>query len=114
MYDLETRLRQATFNDDERRLRMLKTETPPTDAAIRRDSDPTIMDGLVSRAGLAGVIDGMVQSGELDHAIDVDDVLKDAAAIDACQQLLDRGLIDREALQHWRAARGYERAQVPY
>lgn len=107
MYELETRLRQLTFNDDERVLRMLKTETPPSERQIRRESDPTIMDGLVSRPGLAGIIESMVQFGQLDRPIEVDDVLKDAAAIDACQQLLDRGLIDREALEQWRRARGY-------
>lgn len=109
MYDLETRLRQQTFNDDERRLRMLKSETPPPAVnGRRRSSDPMVMDGLVSRAGLAGVIEGMVQFGDLERSIDVDDVLKDAASIDAFQQLLDRGLIDRQALDEWRAAKGYQ------
>jgi hypothetical protein len=107
MYHLETRLRRATFNDDERRLRMFKTETPPPEREARRESDPTIMDGLVSRAGLASVIEGMVHFGQLERPIEVDDVLKDAAAIDACQQLLDRDLIDRQALARWRAAKGY-------
>jgi ABC-type nitrate/sulfonate/bicarbonate transport system substrate-binding protein len=107
MYELETRLRETTFNDDERRLRMLKTQEPPPDRQTRRYSDPTIMDGLVSRPGLASIIEGMVTFGQLDAPIDVDDVLKDAAAIDACQNLLDRGLIDREELEQWRRAKGY-------
>jgi ABC-type nitrate/sulfonate/bicarbonate transport system substrate-binding protein len=107
MYELETRLRQVTYNDDERRLRMLKTDAPPPERQTRRYSDPTIMDGLVSRPGLASVIEGMVKFGQLDRPIEVDDVLKDAAAVDACQNLLDRGLIDRDELQQWRAAKGY-------
>jgi ABC-type nitrate/sulfonate/bicarbonate transport system substrate-binding protein len=107
MYELETRLRQQTFNDDERRLRMLKTATPPPERQIRRDSDPTIMDGMVSRPGLQSIIDGVVANGDLEQPIAVDDVLKDQAAIDALQSLLNRGLIDRDALAQWRAARGY-------
>ncbi|MEA2641749.1 MAG: hypothetical protein QOF51_3143 [Chloroflexota bacterium] len=107
MYHLETRLRNATNNDDERRLRMFKTETPPPERETRREGDPTIMDGLVSRAGLASIIQGMVHFGQLDRPIDVDDVLRDQAAIDAVEQLLDRGLIDREELTQWRRAKGY-------
>ncbi len=107
MYDLETRLRQKTFNEDERRLRMLKDENPPPAEDGRRRMGPMVMDGLVSRAGLAGVIESMAQFGDLERSIDVDDVLKDAASIDAFRKLLDRGLIDREELQQWRNARGY-------
>jgi len=107
MYELETRLRKTTFNEDERRLRMLKTETAPPELRIRRFSDPTIMDGLVSRPGLAGIIDGMVRSGELEKPMQVDDVLKDQAAIDASDNLLERGLIDRKVLSEWRTAKGY-------
>lgn len=107
MYDLETRLREKTFNEDERRLRMLKSETPPPGRETRRDTGPMAMDGLVSRAGLAGVIDSMVKFGELDRAIDVDDVLKDQASIDALKQVVDRGLIDRPALQQWQSVKGY-------
>jgi ABC-type nitrate/sulfonate/bicarbonate transport system substrate-binding protein len=107
MFGLETRLRDTTHNDDERRLRMFKTEEPPPDRETRRYSDPTILDGLISRPGLASVIKGMVQSGDLERPVDVDDVLKDAAAIDACQNLVDRGLIDRAELDKWRATKGY-------
>ncbi len=110
MYDLETRLREQTFNDDERRLRMMKTPEPPPDRQTRRYSDPTILDGLVSREGLAATIESMVAFGDLERAIDVDDVLKDQAAIDALQNLLDRGLIDRAELEQWRRAKGYSRA----
>jgi ABC-type nitrate/sulfonate/bicarbonate transport system substrate-binding protein len=110
MYDLETRLREKTFNEDERRLRMLKSETPPASRQERRDTGPMAMDGLVSRPGLGGVIDSMVQFGELDRAIDVDDVLKDATSIDSLQQVLDRGLIDRRELEEWRRAKGYAAA----
>lgn len=110
MYDLETRLRAATFNDDERRLRMLKTPEPPPDRQTRRFSDPTILDGLVSRPGLASIIAGMVAFGQLSRPVDLDDLLRDEAAIDACQNLLDRGLIDRDELAAWRRSRGYPEA----
>jgi hypothetical protein len=50
----------------------------------------------------------MVTNGDLAEPVDIDDVLKDQAAIDALQSLLDRGLIDRAELAQWRAARGYE------
>ena len=108
MYELETRLREQTFNDDERRLRMLKSKDPPPERQTRRYADPTIMDGLVSRPGLQNIIDGMVANGDLAQPVAVDDVLKEQAAKDALQSLLDRGLIDRAELAQWRAARGYE------
>jgi len=107
MYDLETRLRAVTYNDDERRLRMFKTEDPTPDRQIRRETDPTVMDGLVCRPGVANVISSMVQFGDLERAVDIDDLVKDQAAIDACNNLLERGLLDRQVLQQWRAARGY-------
>src|SRR5207247_2079542 len=50
--------------------------------------------GLVPRPALALVIEAMVKSGELGRAVAVDDVLKDAASIDAYKQLVGRGLID--------------------
>lgn len=108
MYDLETRLRAATFNEDERRLRMLKTETPPPERESgRAGTSVMVMDGLVCRPGLASIIEGMVAFGELDQPIAVDDVLKDAASLDAYKQLLDRGLINPDVLERWRAGKGY-------
>jgi ABC-type nitrate/sulfonate/bicarbonate transport system substrate-binding protein len=107
MYELETRLRETTHNEDERKLRMFKAPEPPPDRETRRYSDPTILDGLVSRPGLESVIKGMVQFGDLDREVRVDDVLKDEPAIDALRNLLDRGLIDREELEKWRAVKGY-------
>lgn len=108
MYDLETRLRESTFNEDERRLRMLKTETPPPERETdRAGTSVMVMDGLVSRPGLANVIEGMVAFGELEHPIDVNDILKEEASQDAFGNLLDRGLIDPEVLAQWRRGKGY-------
>lgn len=108
MHDLETRCREATFNDDERAVRRLRSTdvSPHAEEDSREMGGSMVMDGLVARPALAAVIEGMVRSGQLDHAIDVDDVLKDAASIDACQQLLERGLIDRQKLEQWRKAKG--------
>lgn len=64
------------------------------------------MDGLVPRPALASVIQAMVQAGQLDRSVEVDDVLKDQPSIEACQQLLDRGVIDRQKLELWRRAKG--------
>lgn len=105
MYDLETRLRQATFNDDERKLRMLRSEAPPPGEGPS-DMGSMTMDGLVKRPALAHVIEELVQSGALEAPVDVDDVLKDAASVDAFDQLMSRGLIDRELLDQWRSIRG--------
>lgn len=115
MYDLETRCRRATFNEDERNVRRLRDETAsPLEVEDPRDLGGSMaMDGLIPRGPLAGVIAGMVQAGQLDHPIDVDDVLKDAASIDACQQLLDRGVIDRQKLEQWRRAKGVSAAPAP-
>ena len=103
MSDLETRLRQASFNEDERRLRML-TGTAPSYTGMRASS-PMVMDGLVSREALASVIEGMARSGELQSSVAVDDVLKDAAALDTYQRLLERGIIEPLALEQWRLSR---------
>lgn len=106
MYDLETRLRQATFNDDERKLRMLRAEAPPPPREGPSEMGSMVMDGLVTRPALAHMIEEMAQSKAIEHSIDVDDVLKDAASIDAYHQLLSRGLIDTEVLEQWRSIRG--------
>lgn len=63
------------------------------------------MDGLVPRPALAGVMDVMVKSGELDHPVDLDDVLKDQPSIDAYNQLVSRGLIDPKVVAQWRGER---------
>lgn len=97
MHDLDTRMRLQTFNEDERRLRTPspRSEGPGTMA----------MDGQVPRPALIALMDEMVQRGELDSAPDLDDVLKDAASIEAFDQLMSRGLIDAQKLQEWRRDR---------
>jgi ABC-type nitrate/sulfonate/bicarbonate transport system substrate-binding protein len=101
MFDLETRLRAATFNDTERKVRQLRTreDVPPVGGNF-------VMDGLVPRQALAGVIDDMVQAGALERPLDLDDVLKDAASIDAFDELQRKSLIDPEVLARWRERRG--------
>lgn len=101
MYDLDTRLRETTFNADERKLRIYKEEPRASERP-----GPNTMDGLVPRAALAGIIEELVESRELERPIAVDDVLKDQPSIEACDQLIARGLIDRGALERWRAVRG--------
>jgi ABC-type nitrate/sulfonate/bicarbonate transport system substrate-binding protein len=110
MHELETRCRAETFNEDERAVRRLRNveESPHAREDSRDMGGSMVMDGLVPRPALAAVIQGMVHAGQIDHAIEVDDVLKDAASIDACQQLLERGLIDREKLERWRRAKGVQ------
>lgn len=109
MYDLETRCRAATFNADERRVRRLRSiAEAPADEDPRQIGGSMAMDGLVPRPALAGVIDELVE--QLAHSLEVDKVLEDAASIDACQQLLSRGLIQPERLDEWRRAKGIEPA----
>jgi hypothetical protein len=103
LFDLETRMRQHTFNDFERSVRMLRTETPrPRREGVRRFG-MLVMDGLVPRGAVGDIIADLAEWKEIDHAIEVDDVVKDAAAIDAYQQLVERGRIDRAAVEAWRA-----------
>jgi hypothetical protein len=106
MNDLETRQRAATFNDDERAVRNIREDEAPGPEDPLDIGGSMAMDGRVHRGALARVIDGMVQTGLLDRAIDVDDVLRDEASIEACQNLLDRGLIDADELERWRAVKG--------
>jgi hypothetical protein len=106
MNDLETRQRAATFNDDERAVRNIRNDEPTGPEDPLDIGGSMVMDGLVQRPALARVIDGMVRTGLLDKAIDVDDVLRDEASRDACQNLLDRGLIDPQDLHRWRAVKG--------
>lgn len=114
MHDLETRCRQASFNEDERAVRRLRNEvvSPHQEESDRDLGGSMVMDGLVTRPALARVIDGMVQTGQLDAPIAVDDVLKDTASIDALQGLQDRGLIDTQKLERWRAAKGVATANA--
>lgn len=102
MYDLETRLRLTTCNAYERRIRMLSDPTPPPPRTGPSTMGSMVMDGLVPRPMLARLIDDMVQYGDLDRAVEVDDVLKDQPSLDAFHQLVDRGLIDLEILAGWR------------
>jgi ABC-type nitrate/sulfonate/bicarbonate transport system substrate-binding protein len=109
MFELESYCRNTTFNEDERSVRRLRDEdTSPHEE--EQDSahigGSMALDGLVHPSALANVIQGLVQAGELDHPIEVGDVLRDAASIEACQQLLDRGLIDRDRLERWWHAKG--------
>ena len=106
MNDLETRQRAATFNDDERAVRNIRGDEAPGPEDPLDIGGSMAMDGRVHREALARVIDGMVQTGLLDRAIDVDDLLRDDASRDACQDLLDRGLIDAGELERWRAVKG--------
>jgi len=102
MYDLETRMRQTTFNTDERRLRMLASPGQPRIREGAMAMGNMIMDGLASRPALTRMIAGLVKFGEIERPLEVDEVLKDAASLDAYQQLLDRGLIDPAAVEKWR------------
>lgn len=109
MYDLENRMRQATLNQYERHVVRMLTAPTPSPRAHRtgyRSFGEMVLDGLVPRPALANVIEGMVKSGEAEHSIDLDDVLKDAASIDAYQQLVSRGLIDLETIERWGAVLG--------
>jgi ABC-type nitrate/sulfonate/bicarbonate transport system substrate-binding protein len=104
MYDLDTRLRESTYNEDERKLRMYRDEAPaPSGEKVgARAMGYMAMDGLVARPALAEVIDTMVQTGHIERAIAVDDVLKDAASLDAYEQLVKRGVINAQMVERWR------------
>lgn len=103
MHDLETRMRQQTFNESERRIRMITSEAPPPRPVGLRTMGFMVMDGLVPRGAVADIIADMVEYGDLDHGVAVDDVVKDAASTDACNELLGNGRISREAVEEWRA-----------
>jgi ABC-type nitrate/sulfonate/bicarbonate transport system substrate-binding protein len=109
MFDLESRMRQRTFNEDERRLRMVKERDEPSrpaeDGPLASGHMP--MDGLVPRPALQSIIDGMVQAGEIDRPLPIDNVLKDAASIAGLQSLITRGLIDQAAVDRWRGVRSW-------
>lgn len=103
LFDLETRMRQHTFNDFERNVRMLRGDTPRPRRDGVRAFGMLVMDGLVPRGALADIIADLAEWNEIDRAIDVDDVVKDAAAIDAYDELVNRGRIKRDAVEQWRA-----------
>ena len=83
--DLERRTRLATHNEDERRLFIMS----------HKDSGAGHMplDGLVPRRSLVSMIDDMLQSGMLEQPVEVDDVLKDQAAVEGYNQLVSSGVI---------------------
>ena len=85
IWGMETRLRRASHNEDERVLRIV---TNP-----KRGAGAMPLDGQIYHPGLASVIADMVEYGELEKAIDVDDVLRDELAVDGLKQLKSRKLI---------------------
>lgn len=103
VYELETRMRQNTFNEYERKVRMLKAETPPPPGTGLRTMGFMVMDGLVPRVAVGDIVAELQKYEAVDPSLGVDDVLKDAASIEACDQLLSRGVISRPALDEWRA-----------
>jgi len=103
MYDLETRLRLTTYNEYERRIRMLADPTPPPPRKGPTTMGSMVMDGFVPRDMLVRMIDDMVQFGDLDRPIDVDEVLKEQPSIDAFENLVKRGLVDMQVLDGWRS-----------
>ncbi|HZT08786.1 MAG TPA: hypothetical protein VFC51_17315 [Chloroflexota bacterium] len=106
MHDLETRCRQSTFNQDERKVRRLRDDGAEDDNDPRMFGGSMALDGQVDRAALQRVIDSMVAAGRLDRRLEAGNVLRQEAAVDACQNLVDRGLIDAERLAQWRKAKG--------
>ena len=82
---METRLRQESHNEDERVLRIV---TRP-----ERGAGVMPLDGQVSHPALASVIADMVEFGEIERPIEVDDVLRDERVADALKQLKSRKLI---------------------
>ena len=85
MWEMETRLRQESHNEDERVLRIV---TRP-----ERGAGVMPLDGQVSHPALASVIADMVEFGEIERPIEVDDVLRDERVADALKQLKSRKLI---------------------
>jgi len=85
IWGMETRLRRASRNEDER---VLRIATNP-----ERGAGSMPLDGQIYRPGLASVIADMVEYGELEKPVDVDDVLRDEIAIEGLKQLKNRNLI---------------------
>ena len=84
-WGMETRLRRATHNEDERGLRIVSDPT--------RVTGHMPLDGQISRPGLASVIADMVECGDIEKTLEVDDVLRDETAVEALKQLKSRNLI---------------------
>ncbi len=103
MFGLESRMRQNTYNEFERNVRMLRSDKPRPERTGVRAFGMMPMDGLVPRGATADIIADLAEYKEIDRVVDVDDVLKDAAAIDAIEELLSSGRVDREAVEKWRA-----------
>jgi ABC-type nitrate/sulfonate/bicarbonate transport system substrate-binding protein len=103
IFELETRMRKEAFNEFERNVRMLKSEAPRAPRTGVRAFGMMVMDGLVPRKAVRDIIADLAEYGEIDHPIEVDDVLKDAAAIDAYEALAATGKLDRPAVEKWRA-----------
>ena len=85
VWDMESRLRRESHNEEERVLRIV---TQP-----ERGAGVMPLDGQISRPALASVIADMVEFGELEKPIDVDDVLRDEPAVDGLKQLKSRKVI---------------------
>ena len=85
VWEMETRLRQESHNEDERVLRIV---TRP-----ERGAGVMPLDGQISHPALASVIADMVEFGEIDKPVDVDDLLRDEQAVDGLKQLKSRKLI---------------------
>ena len=86
VFDMETRLRQATHNEDERGNQYFARPDGATGSAQ--------LNGQVSHSGLGSVISEMVEFGELDAPIAVDDVLRDEIVRSGYEQLRVRGMME--------------------
>ena len=85
VFDMETRLRAQSHNEDERALRIV---TKP-----ERSAGVMPLDGQISHPALASVIADMVEFGEIEKPVDVDDLLRDQQAVDGLAQLKRRKVI---------------------
>ena len=83
--DMEKRLRKATHNEDEQGNQYF--------ARPEGTSGSAQADGQVSHAGLGSVISEMVDFGELDAPVAVEDVLRDELVRSGYEQLCARGVL---------------------
>lgn len=81
--DMESRYRQASHNEDERRLRII------TSAEHLEEWIMPVTGGF-TREAVARVIDEMVTLGQLDRPVPVEDVVRDGPAVDAYRDLTGR------------------------
>jgi ABC-type nitrate/sulfonate/bicarbonate transport system substrate-binding protein len=81
--DLERRLREASHNEDERRLRMV-TDPDKVEAWVMP------LAGAFGHEAIAGVIDEMVTLGQLERPITVDAVVRDGPVNDAYRDVSTR------------------------